>query len=202
MNTFVNVIILMLMLLNPFLLVVYLTDIMRNKSDRYFARLMFSSGLISITVFSLFAAVGDYIFRTVLQAEMASFQIFGGIIFLIIALKFVFNSESAMDSLRADSKHLSTNIAMPIMVGPGTIGVSIMAGERLELKMAILAVVVSVTISITIIVLLKKLFDVIARKRESLIEQYIAVSGKVTALILGTYSIDMIMAGLKIWLNK
>ena len=66
MNDFVNIIILMFMLLNPFLLIVYLSDIIRKRSARDFSYFVAVAGVISATVFIVFAFAGDVIFTRLL----------------------------------------------------------------------------------------------------------------------------------------
>jgi hypothetical protein len=50
-------------------------------------------------------------------------------------------------------------------------------------------------------ILLKALYDFVSKKNESLVEQYVELSGKITAIVLGTYTIDMIMSGIKAWIS-
>lgn len=202
MHDFWNVTLLMLMLLNPFLIVIYLTDIMKSSSNVLFSNIMIMAGLISIAIFSIFALLGEFIFERLLQADIASFQIFGGIVFLIIALKFMFFGEMAISNLRAESKSISSSIAMPILVGPGTIGVSILAGKKLDPHYAVLAIFASVAISIAIIIILKIVFDYLSSKKEGIVEKYVEISGKIGALIIGTYAIDMIFKGIAVWIRK
>lgn len=202
MNEFFNIVILMLMLLNPFLLVVYLNDIMQKRSQKDFSYFVGMAGLISALVFVVFAIAGDVIFRRLLQAEFSSFRIFGGIIFLLIALKFIFSGGvTVMSTLRADSKHIAGNIAMPIMIGPGTIGISVIAGKKLPITAAVAAILIALSTTVLILILLKAIHDFVSRKNESLIEQYVELSGKITAIVLGTYAIDMIMRGIKSWIE-
>ena len=117
MHDFLNIFLLLFMLLNPFLLVVYLNDIMRKRNIKDFSRLVMIAGLISATVFIIFARL--------LQTEFSSFRIFGGIIFLLIALKFIFSSGTVISTLWADSQHIANNIAVPLMIGHGTITISV-----------------------------------------------------------------------------
>lgn len=75
---------LLLALLNPLLIIVYLADIMKNLDRAQFRRVLIRAGLISGAVFCGFALLGDAIFSRLIQAEFASFQIFGGLIFEMI----------------------------------------------------------------------------------------------------------------------
>jgi small neutral amino acid transporter SnatA (MarC family) len=54
---------------------------------------------------------------------------------------------------------------------------------------------------ILVLLFLKFLHDVIREKREELIERYFDLAGRITALFVGSVAIEMIMAGVKTWLN-
>ena len=79
---------LLLVLLNPFLVIVYLVDLVEKLDRRQFRRVLVRAGLISSIVFCGFVFLGDAVFSSVIQAEFASFQIFGGVVFLLIGLQF------------------------------------------------------------------------------------------------------------------
>jgi small neutral amino acid transporter SnatA (MarC family) len=111
----------MLVLLNPFLIIVYLIDIVEKLDRGQFTRVIVRGGLIATAVFLCFAILGDVVFSSVVQAEFASFQIFGGLVFLLIGFQFVFQGPTAIEILRGDSKQLAGAIAMPVLIGPGTI---------------------------------------------------------------------------------
>lgn len=202
MTDIIRSIILLLVLLNPFLIIVYLIDIVKKKTAKEFSKILIRAGIISFIVFSLFAILGDAIFRQVFNASFASFQIFGGIIFLLTGIQFVFKGSATIESLRGESKHIAGAIAMPIFIGPGTISYSVIIGERLNKVNAILSIAITVFICVSIIMLLKYLHDKIHTKKEELIEQYIDIAGRVIALLLGTVSIELIMSGIIYWANN
>lgn len=112
MKDIIRSVILLLVLLNPFLIIVYLTDIVKKKTAKEFSKGLIRAGIISFIVFSLFAILGDTIFRNVFNASFASFQIFGGIVFLLTAIQFVFKGSATIESLRGESKHIAGAIAM------------------------------------------------------------------------------------------
>jgi len=193
---------LLLMLLNPFLIIVYLIDVVQKMDARQFAKVIFRAALIATVVFWFFAILGDVVFISVVQAEFASFQIFGGIVFLLIGLQFVFRGPTAIEILRGDSKQLAGAIAMPLLIGPGTISASVIAGKKLAPLVACTAVFLAVSISILIMMSLKVLHDFARPKREALIQRYIEIAGRITALFVGTISIEMIMKGIRTWAEK
>jgi len=193
---------LLLVLLNPFLLIIYLIDVVQKLEPRDFARVLLRAGLIASAVFCAFALLGDAIFTSVIQAEFASFQIFGGIVFLLIGLQFVFRGPTAIEILRGESEHLAGAIAMPVLIGPGTISASVIVGKRHAPIPACATVLAAVVTTVVLMVFLKALHDAVRPKRERLIERYIEVAGRITALVVGTISIQMIMQGIQSWAQK
>jgi multiple antibiotic resistance protein len=192
---------LLLVLLNPFFVILYLADVVQRLEYARFVRVLLRGAAISSAVFIVFALVGDQIFSRVLHADFASFQIFGGVIFLLIGVQFVFKGMDAVEILRGDSEHLAGAIAMPVMIGPGTISASVVIGERLDSLLASLAIIVAVFASVGVILLLKALHDYVRPRNERLIERYIEITGRVTALFVGTIAVQMVMAGLTTWLK-
>lgn len=192
----------MLVLLNPFLLIIYLIDVVEKLDKRQFTVVLIRAGLIATAVFCCFAVLGDAVFSKIMQAEFSSFQIFGGVVFLLIGLQFVFRGPKAIELLRGESMQLTGAIAMPILIGPGTISASVIIGERHDALIACTTVLTSVMISMLIMIALKSLHDYVKPKKEKLIQRYIEISGRVTALFVGTISIEMIMQGLSTWIKK
>lgn len=192
---------LLFMLLNPFLLVVYLIDVFQKLSTATFIRVILRAGFISIGVFSASALLGDVIFEDVLQARFASFQIFGGIVFLLIGLRFVFEGNAAIEALRGESQHIAGAIAMPLMIGPGTIGASILIGKRLGQWQAILAITITVLLSAAVMIILKRVHDFVRTHNEPMVQRYIEVAGRITALVVGTFAMEMIFRGVETWVK-
>ena len=95
MTDFIRAVALLLALLNPFLVIVYLLDVVQTLDRSAFRRVLLRAALIAGVVFGCFALAGDAIFSGIIQAEFASFQIFGGIVFLLIGLQFVFRGPTA-----------------------------------------------------------------------------------------------------------
>lgn len=202
MTDYLTSIALILVLLNPFLLIIYLIDVVEKLDRKQFTKVLTRAGLIATAVFWFFAVLGDTVFSDVMNAEFASFQIFGGIVFLLIGLQFVFRGPTAIDMLRGESQHLAGAIAMPILIGPGTISASVIIGKRHDAIPACGTVLAAVIISIFIMVGLKALHDLVRPKREVLVQRYIEITGRITALFIGTVSIDMIMQGVRTWMEK
>lgn len=100
---------LLLMLLNPFLLIIYLIDLVQELDFAAFSKVLIRASIISSLVFVVFAWVGEKMFTEVLQARFASFQVFGGIIFLLIGIQFVFSGPQAMQNSKNTAPSNCTN---------------------------------------------------------------------------------------------
>ena len=202
MTDFIKSTALLLLLLNPFLVIIYLMDVVQSLGRVQFRRVLVRAGLIAGAVFCGFAILGDAVFSNLMQVEFASFQIFGGIVFMLIGIQFVFKGPAAIEILRGKSKHLSGAIAMPVLIGPGTISASIVIGRRLDPLPACAAVMTAVVACLFTIVLLKALHDFVRERNEALIARYIEIAGRITALFVGTIAVEMIMQGLRAWIQK
>jgi small neutral amino acid transporter SnatA (MarC family) len=197
---FIKAGLLLFLLLNPFLVILYMVDLVQNLSPREFARSLFHAGAISACVFIVFAILGEAIFRDILQARFASFQVFGGIIFLMIGIQFVFQGDSAISGLRGEATNIAGSIAMPIMIGPGTVSASVLAGKQLPVPLAALCIAGVVFLSISLMILLKYIHDLVIPRNEQIIQRYIEVTGRIMALVVGTFAIEMIMRGVFSWI--
>jgi multiple antibiotic resistance protein len=189
----------MLLLLNPFLLILYLLDLIRKLDHPTFSKVLCRAACISFVVFIIFSAAGDVLFEQILQAKFASFQVFGGIVFLLIGIRFVFYGEDAVNDLRGDPDHIAGSVAMPIMIGPGTVSASVIAGKRLGAGIGALSIFIAVSLSILVILGLKKLHDYIQPRNEALVRRYVEIAGRVAALVVGTFSVEMIFQGIRAW---
>jgi len=193
---------LLFVLLNPFLVIIYLVDVVEKKDITSFRRVLITAGAISVAVFWAFALLGDAIFSDLVHAEFASFQIFGGLVFLLIGIQFVFRGVNSIELLRGESEHLAGAIAMPILIGPGTISASVIIGKRLNTIPACGAILVAVALSVIIMLVLKALHDYVRPRSEKMVQRYIEIAGRITALFVGTISVEMIMQGIRAWVAE
>jgi small neutral amino acid transporter SnatA (MarC family) len=197
---FVESAVLLLVLLNPFLLCIYLLDLIQELDVRRFGRVLVRASVISGVVFTAFAWAGDALFSRVLQVRFCAFQIFGGIVFLVIAIRFVLMGGRAITSLRGSAEHLAGAIAMPFMIGPGTVSASVLAGTRLPMALAALAVCAALSITVLTVLALKTVHDVVRTQNEPLVDRYVEIVGRISALVIGTIAVEMVLQGFDSWL--
>ncbi len=199
--TFGKSVTLLLVLLNPFLMSIYLLDLMRDQDPPGLAKTLLRASLISGGVFVLFAVTGDAIFYDVLQVRFASFQVFGGVVFLLIGVRFVFNGPQAIAELRGQAEHVAGSVALPFMIGPGTVSASVVTGARLDAWPAVLAIIVALTGAVIGLLAIKFLHDFVRRRNQALVERYIDLVGRMSALVIGTIAIEMIYQGVKLYIS-
>lgn len=202
MSDFFNSIALLLILLNPFLVIVYLIELVQRLNLRVFSTVLIRGGIIASAIHIIFALLGDAVFSKLLHAEFASFQIFGGIVFLVVGINFMLRGNEAIEALRGPAEHIAGSIAMPILVGPATISASVMVGQTLSPLLAVLGVLFALGICVLVIIALKILHDRIKPRQETLVQRYIEIAGRVMALIVGIYAVEMIMQGATVWVGR
>jgi small neutral amino acid transporter SnatA (MarC family) len=193
---------LLLVLLNPFLLSVYLLDVFRRLDATTFTAVMLRGAAISMAVFLLFGWLGEDVFRDVLQVRFASFLVFGGVIFLIVGVRFVFQGPEAVELLRGEPEHVAGSVAMPFMIGPGTIYASIHTGYRLAFPDAAIAIVSAVLVTVVVVIVLKRVYDWVKERNEALVSRYVDLCGRISALVIGTFAVEMIFLGIEQWLKS
>jgi small neutral amino acid transporter SnatA (MarC family) len=193
---------LLFVMLNPFLLSIYLRDLFEDLDRKVFNRVMVRASIIAGAVFLLFAGVGDRIFSDLMGVRFAAFQIFGGVVFGIIGLGYVFRGPETLRQLRGKPEHLAGSVAMPVLIGPGTVSASVVVGTRGSMVQAAVAIVVTLAAAVVAIVLLKALFDALKQSQEGLAERYMDVVGRLSALVIGTIAVEMILQGLDSWLGR
>jgi len=199
MDIFTKTFLLFLVLLNPFTLSIYLLEVIKAFDFFRFSKLLLWTSFISLLAFIGFALVGEALFEKIFQVRFASFQIFGGITFLIIGIRLILGMGPPMEALRADSSQLSGAIAMPLIVGPGTISASVLAGSRLDLVFASLCIGLALSVAILAILLFKFIHDHALRHNEAYLQRYISIAGRVTALFTGSFAIELIFKGIGGW---
>ena len=188
-------------LLNPFLMSVYLLDLITDLPREMFVKVLARGALVSAIVFSLFAWTGDAIFSDVLHVRFASFQVFGGIIFLAIGVRFVFSGADAMRAIRGQPEHIAGSIAMPFMIGPGTVSASVVVGARLPLPDAVMVIFATLAAAVGLVAAIKFAHDYLKERNARVVDRYIEIVGRTSALLIGTFAVEMIFEGVGTWLE-
>ena len=200
MDLFLRSFMMIVVLLNPFILSIYLLDVVRALEFREFARQLSRAMTISFVVFASFAWAGEALFESAFQVRFFAFRIFGGITFLIIGIRLIMGVPQVAGP-RPAGQHVAASIAMPFIIGPGTISASVMAGSRLDWGWAAAAIGLAQMTALAALLLFKRVHDHVRTTHEPLMQRYTEIVGRATALFAGSFAIDMILRGVECWLE-
>lgn len=202
MSDLVRAAVLLLVILNPFALSVYLIDIFRSHSLGVVTGIALRAASISGVVFCVFAYTGEAVFKEVLQVRFAAFQVFGGVLFLLIALRFMLSGSSTLVSLRGEPGHVAGTVAMPFMIGPGTVSAATIAGLKLPPLLAFASIAAALACTVALLTLFKLLFDWVGARNAQLTERYVQLASRVSAMAMGAIAVEMSFHGLERWLSS
>jgi multiple antibiotic resistance protein len=195
-SQFLDIFILLLVMLNPFLMGIYLIDLIKSLSVSRFSHVIVRAFVISCIIFIVFGLTGDYLFKSVLHIHFGSFLIFGGLLFAIISIQQLLHGPKAITMLRGPVDHIGGAVTLPFMLGPGTISTSIYAGSELSLYWTIIVIVSALTCAAISLICLKMLFNWVSTRYTEFTESYIDVTGRIMALLMGSIAVNMIIKGI------
>jgi multiple antibiotic resistance protein len=197
-DLFTRSFLILFVLLNPFILSIYLLEVVTELQFRQFARQLTQALIISFAVFVAFAWAGDRLFEDAFQVRFFAFRIFGGITFLIVGIRLIMGTEAV--KRRSHDEQTAAAIAMPFIVGPGTISAAVVAGARLDRVAATAAIALALVAALAAMLLFKHVHDLLQARHERLLDRYTEIAGRATALFAGSFAIDMILRGVEDWL--
>ena len=115
----------------------------------------------------------------------------------MIGLRYVFSGAHAIESLRDNPTAMAGSIAMPIMIGPGTVSAAVVIGTRMSLPGAAAVIVGTLALTVTLLVVMKIAHDRLKERHAAITDRYIDLVGRMSALLIGTIAVDMIVTGLQ-----
>lgn len=201
-SPFISTFILFFSLLNPFLMSIYMIGLIRHTETRVFNKALIQGSLIAYVVFLLFAWGGEAIFNRYLNVRFESFLIFGGLIFLVIGYRYVFQGADTIGEMRGAPEHLAGTVAMPFMIGPGTISAAVVTGMSMSLLEAAIVIALVLFVSCSVLIAMKFSHDHLRYSHAKYIDRYFDIVGRLAALIIGTIAVDMIVNGVTRLIDK
>lgn len=191
-----------LAILNPFALCLYLTGVMDDLEPRTFVKVLFWASFISLVVFWIFAIVGERLLVDFLSVRTEALRIFGGIIFFIVAYNYVTKGYRAAEMLRGNLEELPSAIALPFMIGAGTITQAILLGEKHGPYLSMFLLFIGLLISFLIVAIFKLVRDRLKRAKEKVFERYVNILSRINGLLIGAISTEMVISGIKeLWVQ-
>ena len=187
-----------LVMLNPFALFLYLEPIRKDLSHKNFINVIFKATVISLLICLFFFFTGEHIFKTVFKIDFEAFRIFGGIIIFSYAYYFIVRGQKAMIMIKEDLDDLASEIALPFMVGAGSISLSIIVSYRHTTLIGTLILVIVFFTNFFSIFLLKKLRDSLEGKTlKTAFDKNMEVLLRLNGFFIGAIGINMIITGIK-----
>ena len=187
-----------LVMLNPFALFLYLEPIRKDLTHKSYMIVIIKASLISFFVCLLFFFFGDVIFRKIFAIDFESFRIFGGIIIFSYAYIFIVRGEKALIMIKENLDDLASEIALPFMVGAGTISLSILLSQKHSYFIGSLSLFIIFTINFLTLFLLKKFRDSIEkRKFKKAFDKNMEVLLRLNGFFIGAIGINMMLTGIK-----
>lgn len=194
----INEIIAFLVMLNPFALFIYLQPIMKELESKDFKNVLFKASIISFLVFVAFLVVGDFIIKDLFQINIDSFRIFGGIIIFSMAYLYIVRGERALIVMKEDLDDLASEIALPFMVGSGTISLTILMNQNLSYTKGIIALFIILVLNYFIILSLKCFRDQISKSKFRVaFDKNMIILMRIVGFFIGAIGINMILSGIK-----
>ncbi|MCA1759638.1 MAG: hypothetical protein LC658_07695, partial [Bacteroidales bacterium] len=154
-----------LVMLNPFALFLYLEPVRKDLTFKNFSRVILKASLISFIICLVFFFSGDMIFRKVFHIDFESFRIFGGIIIFSFAYFFIMRGQKALFIIKENLDDLASEIALPFMVGAGTISLSILLSQKHSFLIGSVLLVIIFAVNLLTLIVLTKFRNSIETKR-------------------------------------
>ncbi len=192
----------LLIMLNPFALFLYLEPIRKDLNHKQFVSVIFKASIISLSVCYVFFFSGEFLFKKVFSIDFEAFRIFGGIIIFSYAYFFIVKGQRALIMIKENLDDLASEIALPFMVGAGTISISILTSYRHPKAIGILILLAAFAINFAAIFILKKVRDSLeGKKLKTAYDKNMEVLLRLNGFFIGAIGVNMIMTGIKQMFN-
>lgn len=186
-----------LIMLNPFALFLYLQPIMDDLTHDKFMHVLFKATAISTGVFALFVISSDFLFERVFMIHFDSFRIFGGIIIFSYAYYFIIKGGKALIFVKENLDDLASEIALPFMVGPGTISLAILLSYEFPIHMGLVGLGIVMLANYLILTFLKHVRDGINKKMYQIaFDKHMGLLLRINAFFVGAIGVDMVLRGI------
>lgn len=184
-----------LTLLNPFALFFYLLPLKEERGLSDFIKITFRATFITFAIYCVFAIFGEWIFTTLLNVDFNSFRIFGGMVLLGSALNSIVWGKRAAVATKGEMNAVATQIALPFMVGTGTITMSILIGRELGNLAAVFSIGSVLAASFAIVVSLALARSSLKTPYKDGLDRTLEIIVRLNGFFVGSIGVDIIIRG-------
>lgn len=191
-----------IVMINPFALFLYLQPVMKELDSRKFLFVLAKASFISFAIYMIFLWFGNALFEKVFMIHFDSFRIFGGIVIFSFAYFYIVKGQKALLHIKENLDDLASEIALPFMVGAGTISLVILMSHNYDHWLGTLMIATALGTSIGIILLMKFIRDRIpGYKFKVAFDKVMEVLLRLMGFFVGAIGIDMIYQGISNLMN-
>jgi multiple antibiotic resistance protein len=188
---------LLIVMLNPFATMLYLTNLMQERSRKEFNDIYLRASLFTLIILWIFAVTGNFILDELFQVSLPAVRIFGGITIFMSAYTYIMHGPEGIKLFKGDINTIAQHIALPFLVGPGALWVSISLGEKFGASWSLLAIVISVMVNGFAVLLYH---EMVRRStghiRLARIVSYFQMMMRLNALLIGAVAVQMVLSGI------
>ncbi len=192
-----DLIIAFIVMLNPFALFSYLEPIRKDLTRKEYTSVLFKASLISLVIYSAFILFGNFLFDKIFQIHFEAFRIFGGIVIFAFAYQYIVGGRKGILKLKTSLDDLASDIALPFMVGAGTISIVLLMTRDLSIASSFIGVFLALTINFSIIFGLSKIREFIPKKKFKIaFDKNMSIFTRIIGFFSGAIGINMILTGI------
>lgn len=187
-----------IVMINPVALFLYLQPIMLELDHKAFRKVLIKASLTSFSIYLLFFLFGDVIFTEVFQINFEAFRIFGGIVLFSFAYFYIVKGQKAMLRMKENLDDLANEIALPFMVGAGTISLAILMKEQLDYSLGIATLLLALTASYFVVMGLKFTRDKLKKEKFRIaFDKNMEIIVRLNGFFVGAIGINMMNTGIQ-----
>lgn len=192
-----STIIAFLVMINPFALFLYLEPVRKDLNHKDLLKVIAKATVISFLVCLIFFYLGNFVFQNIFKINIESFRIFGGIILFSFSYLFIVKGQEALIMMKEDLDNLASEIALPFMVGAGTISLSILLSQKMSYFLGTTTLIIIFIINFLLLMFLIQMRRMIDTKRIKIaFDKNMGVLLRLNGFFIGTMGVDMILTGI------
>ena len=185
-------------MLNPFALFLYLEPTRHDLDKKKYHLVLFKASLISFMIYVVFILSGNFLFQKLFQISFESFRIFGGIVIFSFAYQYIVVGKGAIIKMKGSLDDLASEIALPFMVGAGTISITILMTYNLSKSLSLLGVFLALLANYLIIAGMGSIRGILNKKKFRIaFDKNMGVLLRLMGFFSGAIGISMIIEGIK-----
>ncbi len=185
-------------MLNPVALFLYLTPVMDALNKQSFLWIVWKATLIAGVIYALFIVTWDYIFLNIFQIDFESFRLFGGIVIFTLAFMFIVWGRESFIHMRESLDDMASQLALPFMVGAGSISVSILIGNAYTWQQWLLLLGAVLWVNLLVIMLIKWIKDAFFMGAlKWYFKNILAIVFRLNSFFMGAVGIDMTITAVR-----